>query len=93
MAAEDERNARVASDQFAGRCLASLSHTFQRSRNGLNYWLDDGMRMQDIFRALDIAVTSTHIKSDQVFRYMAGIVRNWIADIDRLTREELDGEG
>lgn len=93
-AAEDERTTRVAPfldlwkvwDKEARHLPANWSES-------LNYWLDDGMRMQDIFRALDIAVTSTHIKSDQVFRYMAGIVRNWIADIDRLTREELDGEG
>ena len=52
-------------------------------------WLAAGLTMPQLIEALDIALSKRHVKAREVFRYTGGIVRNWIADLDRLTAEEL----
>ena len=47
------------------------------------------VKMPQLIEALDIALSKRHVTAREVFRYTGGIVRNWIADLDRLTAEEL----
>ena len=59
----------------------------------IDYWLRDGITMPQILKAHDIAVSARTISSSAVFRYMAGIIRNWLRELDDATRAELDSDG
>lgn len=59
--------------------------------NSVDYWLRDGITMAQIIKAHDIACSARSVGSADVFRYMAGVVRNWLRDLDAATRAELEG--
>lgn len=68
---------------------SSLPDDWERS---IDWWMSDGITMDRILDAHDIAAwgKSRQVRSDDVFRYMAGIIRNWVREIDTLARAELE---
>ena len=52
-------------------------------------WVAAGISVDRLIDALNIALPKRYISHSEVFRYVAGIVRNWIAELDALTAEEL----
>lgn len=57
-------------------------------RTSINQWLDAGLSIEEVIEASDIAVDNKRVTSDQVFRYMAGICKNKIEDLNKLTMAE-----
>lgn len=55
----------------------------------INRWLDAGLTYEQIDRAQTIALMARGVKSDRVFTYMAGVLRNWLIDLDIATKAEL----
>ena len=58
-------------------------------RSSISGWLKSGLTVERIIEAHDIAMCS-QASSRAVFRYMAGVIRNWIRDIDELTKSIYD---
>ena len=50
-------------------------------RTSITRWLEAGLTADQIIDALDIALTGP-ANSRHVFRYMAGVIYNWIRDIE-----------
>lgn len=96
--ADDAAAARVRRQPFLDRwrewdkTASSLPDDWGRS---IDWWMSDGVTMDRILEAHDIAAwgKSHQVRSDDVFRYMAGIIRNWVREIDTLARAELESEG
>lgn len=61
--------------------------------HSVDRWLDEGITVDQLIEAIDITLPKRHISHREVFRYVSGIVRNWIAEIDRATTDELAAEG
>lgn len=55
----------------------------------IGWWLDDGLTIDQIIEAYYIALGKKGVASRYIFRYMAGICRNMIADLDKRTRDHL----
>ena len=53
----------------------------------VNGWIDAGVDIKRIVEAHDIAASHRHVKSQDVFAYMCGIVRNWLQELDARTLE------
>jgi hypothetical protein len=58
----------------------------------VTYWLRDGLTVSQIDDAMGIALNNNSLGSRDVFRYMAGVVRAWLRDIDASTKAELGKE-
>ena len=57
----------------------------------LDSWLDQGLEIAQILESHNIAINNRHVQSDNVFRYVAGIARNKLVDLDEATRAILNG--
>jgi hypothetical protein len=55
-------------------------------------WLDSGITVDQLIEALDITLPKRYVRHYDVFRYVAGIVRNWLRELDELTAQELGGD-
>lgn len=56
----------------------------------IDHWGRDGIAVDRVIEALDIALGKRNVPSRDVFRYMAGIVRSWIRELDETTRLEME---
>lgn len=61
-------------------------------RPSIEQWLDQGLTKAQLGDAHSIALSARHVRSDMVFRYMAGIIKNKLAELDAATMAELRGE-
>lgn len=67
--------------------LSQLPHDWEQSILG---WLAEGITLEELDDCLCIALGASHIPHRSVFRYMAGVVRNKVAELDQATRAELE---
>lgn len=58
----------------------------------VNSWLDQGLTSKQLIEATSIAVSKRHVQSDDVFRYVAGIARNKLIELDEATKAILTGQ-
>ena len=58
----------------------------------IGYWLRDGISIQQMEDAIGIALNNNSLGARDVFRYMAGIIRTWVREIDAKTAAELEKE-
>lgn len=89
-AASKRRNARLVTawkkwDEDARH----LPHDWSES---VDLWVAQGIGMDRILDAHRIALSRTTVESEYVFAYMAGIIRNWVADIDARTTRLIEAE-
>lgn len=61
-------------------------------RQSVDSWLAAGMDTDRILDALDIALAANYVPARSVFRYMAGVLNNWIRRLDEETRAQLEAE-
>lgn len=61
-------------------------------RSSIDGWLDAGLSYHQIDDALGIALGKRSVRSSEVFRYIAGILKNWLIDLDVATAAELAKE-
>ena len=55
-------------------------------------WLLQGIALEQLFEALEIALANGWVSVSHIFRYMSGIVGRWLDEIDsRIEREVKDG--
>lgn len=55
-------------------------------------WMQQGITAQQLCDAVDIAMGNRSIRFEYVFRYVGGIVRNWLAKIDEQVQARLADE-
>ena len=55
-------------------------------------WIQRGIAVDQLCDAVDIAMGNRSIRLEYVFRYVAGIVRKWVAKIDEEVEMRLAGE-
>ncbi len=48
-------------------------------------WLNSGITVDQLVEALDITLPKRYVRHGDVFRYVSGIVRNWLRELDELT--------
>lgn len=85
--ARKERVAPLVADwRLWDKDLSYLPHDYEQT---VTTWLDAGLTIDQIIEAQDIALANEWVKFPEIFRYMAGIARNWIADLDQKTHEIL----
>lgn len=61
-------------------------------RQSINTWLDSGLTGKQVHDAHLIAIGKRHISHSDVFRYMAGILKSFMVELDEATRAELAKE-
>lgn len=61
-------------------------------RTTVDSWVEAGISVDRIIDAMEITIPKRGIAHDQVFRYMGGIIRNWLRELDDLTEKELSAE-
>ena len=76
------REAWLSWDESGERLPVGWTETFDR-------WVSLGITPERVVEAMEITLPKRHVKSDQVFAYMGGIVRNWLRELDDLTQAEL----
>lgn len=68
-----------------------LSYLPSGWRDTVDFWLRNDVSMDRILEAMEIALPKRHVTHRELFRYMAGIIRNWLREVDEQVRAELDG--
>lgn len=58
-------------------------------KTSIDGWLDQGLAMEQIDEAVEIALSKRSVRSQDVFRYMSGILKNKLIELDEATRAEL----
>lgn len=58
-------------------------------KSSIDGWLDQGLTFSQIDAAHDIAIGKRSVRSQDVFRYMSGVLKNWLIELDEATRAEL----
>ncbi len=61
-------------------------------KSRIDSWLAEGILPDQLLDALDIALRHGQLPDHAVFRYMAGIVKNWITELDVATRQAIASE-
>lgn len=59
-------------------------------RSSIDWWLNEGITMDQLLEAVDITLPKRQIPHNEVMRYVAGIVKNWIAELDAETLTQLE---
>lgn len=57
--------------------------------DAVDRWLSLGITVEQVIEAMEITLPKRHVKHDQIFAYMGGIIRNWLRELDALTQAEL----
>lgn len=53
-------------------------------------WMESGLSIERINEAVEVAMSNRRIPYRRVFRYLCGIIKNWLWDLDQETRRVLD---
>lgn len=62
-------------------------------RSTLDRWIRDGMEWVDILDAYEAALGASHVSQRIVYRYMAGVIKRKIADLDNATVAVMESAG